>query len=718
MVLVVAAFHAKQQYVSLEKENTKNIVESAKNIAQHYYQLSASGQLSNVEAKKLALSVLKNIGHNNRSYVYIYHNLNFMVMHPSLPDQNLADFTPEDLRRSSEISDQQFEQHRLRYGLAERRRSPLEILRDYNPQTKTGFFEYYFIVDEDGLGFIAELDDPHVPRSAPPKIGYGSYFEPWQWTVLAGVYLGDLEQAVMASVTKLVAMLLSVIVVLGLSSWAVSRSISKPLSEGVSNVNKVLVDRNFKLPEDKFGDEVRRLGVAFVALIEQLDERDHNLRTKSVQLECSNRELVEHKENLEKIVEERTRDYKLAKEQAEAATQAKSQFLATMTHELRTPMSGVLGIVDLLRETSLNKSQREYVNIISASGKQLIDIVGDILNFEKLNANKFEIEKIAVNVRKLLEELVMPFQLRLKENNAITFFIEVDSVVPRYILGDPTRIKQVLNNFLSNAFKFTKQGSITVRARVLEQETGKMIAIDTIDTGVGLTDEQQQKLFKDYQQADKSVSRNFGGTGLGLSISKKIVELMGGEITLHSELGAGSTFSFSFPLEVAENVSGASSDKQDRVIEECGLSELKVLVAEDNPVNQMVIKGYLRRLSIDPVLVENGKLALEQVEINDFDLVLMDINMPIMDGVEACKLIREQEQKSKTPPLAVYALTADTMQNSTENYEAVGMNGTLCKPINFQQLVSVLHSSLDNESNISSAIAMSKGEGQPSSFQP
>jgi signal transduction histidine kinase/AmiR/NasT family two-component response regulator len=694
LLLVVSAFHAKQQYVSLEKDNTKNIVESAKKIAEHYFRLYASGELTEVDAKQAALGVLKNIGHDNRSYVYIYHDLNFMIMHPALPEQSLPDLSPEDLIRSKAISDQQFEQHRLRYGLEEPRHSPMEILHGYQPQTKTGFFEYYFIVDDDGLGFIAELDDPHVPKNAPPKIGYGSYFEPWQWTILAGVYLGDLDEAVTTSLTRLVGMFLLVITILGFSSWVISRSISKPLAEGMDNINRILTEKNFKLPEDQKGDEVRRLGIAFYALIEQLEERDSKLRTKSIQLQNSNRELVEHKASLEKTVEERTRDYKLAKEQAEDATKAKSQFLATMTHELRTPMSGVLGIVDLLMETSLNKSQREYINIISASGKQLLDIVGDILNFEKLSANKFELESIAFDLHKLIEELVMPFQLRLKESNKLIFAIKIADNCPRYIIGDPTRVKQVINNLLSNAYKFTRQGSVSICARQQLRNGKKFLVIEVIDTGVGLTLEQQRDLFKEYQQADKSVSRNFGGTGLGLSISKKIVELMGGEIGLSSKLGAGSRFFFEFPLQIARD-STTVSQVGSEALEQAGeLTQLKVLVAEDNPVNQMVIKGYLRRLEIDPVLVENGRLALDQAAANDFDVILMDINMPIMDGVEACKIIRQQEQANNKNPVAIYALTADTMRNSKSNYEAVGMNGTLAKPINFQLLVNTLNAVL------------------------
>ncbi|HEB28895.1 MAG TPA: response regulator [Porticoccus sp.] len=439
---------------------------------------------------------------------------------------------------------------------------------------------------------------------------------------------------------------------------------------------------------------MHQLGDAFTTLIEQLDKRDEDLRGKSTLLFESNQRLTEHQSKLEKTVEERTLDFKLAKEQAENATEAKSQFLSTMTHELRTPMSGVIGIVDLLKETTLDFTQREYVDIISASGTQLLDIVGDILNFEKLSANKLELETIEFNFHKLCDELVMPFKLRKKGKNGLEFIVAYSDSCPENLMGDSVRIKQVINNFLSNAFKFTDAGSITLKVTSISKNNRPHVLVSVIDTGIGLNDDQQRLLFEEYQQASISTARKYGGTGLGLAISRKMVALMGGDIGLTSVPSEGSTFNFNFPLM---EVIGMPSELEGNAVNlpsARSLVNLQVLVAEDNLVNQMVIKGYLKRLGIDPVLAENGEEALKRLGENDFDMILMDINMPVMDGVEATRKIREGERQENTIGMPIYGLTATSTQSARQDFMAAGMNGVLSKPIDLHQLIRALETAL------------------------
>ncbi|MEX1034110.1 MAG: ATP-binding protein, partial [Cellvibrionaceae bacterium] len=648
--VLLAVQHAERQYVQLEKQNTRDLVETARNLVNHYHSLAERDVISEIDAKRLALGALKEIGLSDRSYVYVYHDLNFMVMHPSLPEQSMPDFTPEDLEQSQALANEQMEQHRVRYGLDERRRSPMEILFKHHPETKTGFFDYVYFIDDDGLGFIAETNDAHIPKNAPQKIGYGSYFAPWGWSVLGGVYLGDLELAINESLSNLLPPLLLAFLLLIFASWTISRSITVPIATGIERLNRLLTEKNFDPPEASKGDEMFQLSQAFDALLDQIEARDESLTVKSRQLAATNRELIEHKQSLEKTVEARTHEYKVAKDEAEEATKAKSEFLATMSHELRTPMSGVIGIVDLLKETELNPVQQEYINIISASGNQLLDLVGDILNYEKLVANKLELEKIAFDLPKLCEELVMPFKLRARDKTGLEINIDYDQSCPAHIMGDPLRVKQIINNFLSNAFKFTDKGSITVRVKQTLRDTESLVHVAVLDTGIGISEDKQSRLFQDFQQADCATSRKYGGTGLGLSISKKIAELMGGQVGVRSELGQGSCFYLEFPLVPAQKVTDFSPGKES-VDTNPGVAHLRVLVAEDNAVNQMVIKGYLKRLGIEPDLAENGEIALKYFRGREFDLILMDISMPLMDGVEATRGIRELEKQAGKSPV-------------------------------------------------------------------
>lgn len=688
--VLLAVDHAERQYIQLEKQNTKNIVETARNLVAHYHSLAQQQLLSEPEAKKQALDALKEMGLSERSYVYLYHDLNFMLMHPSLPEQSLPDFTPQDRERSKAIGDQQLEQHRLRYGLDERRRTPMEILFKHNPTTKAGFFDYVYFIDEDGLGFIAEVDDPHIPADAPQKIGYGSYFEPWGWTVLGGVYLGDLEQAVNQSRNQLLPILLAGILLLTLASWIISRTITMPIANGMLRLNALLAAKKFDGPADLSGDEIQQLSRAFDALIGQLEARDASLRSQSRQLTEANQELIEHKRSLEKIVEERTREYRKAKESAEEANRAKSRFLATMSHELRTPMSGVLGIVELLNETDLNGVQRDYIDIISTSGKQLLDLVADILNYEKLAANKLELENIPFDLHALCSETAAPFKLREREKTDLQVQCQVDDSCPRFVIGDPMRIRQILDNFLSNAFKFTEQGLIELAATAEERDGQTFVLFAVRDTGIGISADRQRALFEDFHQADNSTSRKYGGTGLGLSISKRLAELMGGTVAVESAKGRGSIFSAELPLPPTLNAAASRGCTSVATEINPEIAGLRVLVAEDNSVNQLVIKGYLNRLGIQPALVENGAEVLRYIERSPVDIILMDIDMPVKNGLETTREIRAQESRHSRERLTIVALTADAVDAAAERYRDAGMDGALSKPVQLDRLAAML----------------------------
>lgn len=323
-----------------------------------------------------------------------------------------------------------------------------------------------------------------------------------------------------------------------------------------------------------------------------------------------------------------------------------------------------------------------------------MDLVGDILNYEKLLANKLELESIVFDLRKLCEELLLPFKLREREKNGLEVHLGYASECPVHLQGDPLRIKQIINNFLSNAFKFTEYGSITLHVGQETRAENDLVVITVTDTGIGINEEKLSELFQDYQQADAATSRNYGGTGLGLSISKKMAELMGGEVGASSNPGQGSSFYFRFPLVAAEAPTVDLEPEQDAIGTNPEMHQLRVLVAEDNPVNQMVIKGYLKRLGVEPVLAEDGELVMKYFGKRAFDLILMDINMPLKDGMETSREIRAMERERGEPPVAIHALTADAIETDRQSYLDAGMNGALSKPINLRHLAALLESVL------------------------
>ena len=383
---------------------------------------------------------------------------------------------------------------------------------------------------------------------------------------------------------------------------------------------------------------------------------------------------------LDKLVRKKTKELVESKENAETANRAKSEFLSNVSHEIRTPLNAILGFIEILLSEEKDKEKKEFIRLIKISSEQLLNIVNDILCISTIEAGKYFIEEKPVHIKRVLNTISTIYQ-KQAELKGIDFIYKIEDKIPNEIFSDEKSILKILNNLLSNAIKFTEKGSVSFIAKSNNISEGKKLEIIVKDTGIGISKAKQEKLFEPFEQGEQSISKKYGGTGLGLSIVKKMIDLLNGEISVKTEDGKGSEIKCEIPYKLVKTRLNRETVAKENIRVQ---KKLRIISAEDNYINQILLDNMIKDYDWEIKHVNNGKELLEELKKASYDIILMDIQMPVLDGIEATRIIRIENKDTKTPIISVSAYVSE---KETNNFIEAGMNDYILKPYKKSVLV-------------------------------
>jgi len=502
----------------------------------------------------------------------------------------------------------------------------------------SGFIQYKWLKPSDG--------------SIQSKISYLKGFQPWGWVIGSGLYLDDLNREVTLIRRQVAAITVSLLIGIVCFSLYAARRVNQPLRTALEITRSIAMLPPHEQVTTGTSSEPQLLLNAIESMVQEL---------------------------------------KKSKDEAESSNRAKSMFLAKMSHEIRTPMNAVIGMTELALESSVSVEQKEYLEGVRSSGEHLMQLINDILDISKIEAGHLQLEKTSFPLRQLIDNSMKPLEYRAQQKGLYCSIL-IDDSLPAQLCGDPLRLRQVITNLVGNAIKFTSHGGITLRVdREAVTETAVALILSVSDTGIGISDADRDHIFTPFVQANAAITRHYGGTGLGLSIVRQIVEMMGGGVTVASESGKGSTFSATLQFDRVENdkYSYETGMVEEQKLDQASSLPLRILVAEDVPLNQTLIMRLLEKSGHCVAIASNGLETIERWRRERFDLILMDILMPEMGGLEVTRIIRSEEINSGQQ-IPIIALTAQIMPDEiTTCYEA-GMNAYLAKPLSQAALVAAL----------------------------